>query len=512
MQLYRSLPDDVHQTHRRIEIFTAAAGRADGVTIEQVAAQEGCSPRLIYKLQRVVELALVPGKPGPKPRRTSEPEVAVVAQALVPTPIDPRVLTLTLAVEHVSVRGMQRIFVASGWPPPARDTLLDQLHTAGRAARRLLERAKRQLRSKLRCLAADDIFFHRVPVKVVMEPVSGAVLEVWRWSGSHTGEDWELFLREWPQLRLLVSDQGSDLLRAVRLLVGVDHQADLFHDRQWWNDELFGPLSRRERRLAEAVTELLDAATTPRRRGRSVSAATIEEAEALRAEAEEDFFDAVRAEDALRALFRSLDPRGRLWTAEAAEDVLDHDVAPWLAKLPETIGVRALTHVYTYRTSWCSHRVLWDLIEVHLAPGSTGSRAQVIDAMLALLATQEAHARATTWETARACQQREAALRAELSAACRNVEAVEREVRSLRDNPRRSSSMVEAFNAVLRGAQQVHRRVCDDLLALYALRWNLTPRTEGKRRGASPFARLGVDFADDERSWEEMLIEEMDRA
>lgn len=514
MVLYRSLPNDVYLGQRRIQIFTAATTRAEGVTIAEVAEQEGCSEELIYKLQRVATLAFAPIKPGPRPRPKQPPQLEVVRQQLQQAPFDPREFVVTLATEHVSYRGMQRVFRAAGREAPSRDTLLDNLHAAGRAARRLLERARRQLRDRIHCLAADDIFLHRVPVKVVMEPVSGAVLEVWRWPGSHTAEDWTLFLHkgEWPQLRLLVSDLGSDLVRAASKLLKVWHQADLFHERQWWNEKVFTPLSRREQRLATAARECLDAATTPKHRGPAVSALTVAETEALRAAAEEDFFLAVRAEQGLLPLFESLTPKGHLWTGELMEEVLAHDVMPWLVRLPDELGLKITDHVYTYRELWCAHRVLWDLIPVDLSAGSTASSATVIETMLQVLAFEDDRAQATTWTVARASDLLASQLRAKLSTMCRNVAAVEAAVRSLRDAPRRSSSLVEAFNAIVRGAQQVHRTVSDDLLALYALRWNLSPRTEGARRGPSPFARLGVDFADDERSWIEVLIEEMDRA
>lgn len=48
MVLYRSLPNDVYLGQRRIQIFTAATTRAEGVTIAEVAEQEGCSEELIY--------------------------------------------------------------------------------------------------------------------------------------------------------------------------------------------------------------------------------------------------------------------------------------------------------------------------------------------------------------------------------------------------------------------------------------------------------------------------------
>jgi hypothetical protein len=44
----------------------------------------------------------------------------------------------------------------------------------------------------------------------------------------------------------------------------------------------------------------------------------------------------------------------------------------------------------------------------------------------------------------------------------------------------------------------------------YALAWNLSPRQEGKRRGPSPYARMGIDFADDARPWHQILLEQMD--
>ena len=69
---------------------------------------------------------------------------------------------------------------------------------------------------------------------------------------------------------------------------------------------------------------------------------------------------------------------------------------------------------------------------------------------------------------------------------------------------------MEAINSRLRVLQMVHRNVSDNLLALVALAWNLSPKREGKRRGPSPYAILGIDFADDTRPWYEILLKEMD--
>jgi len=101
-------------------------------------------------------------------------------------------------------------------------------------------------------------------------------------------------------------------------------------------------------------------------------------------------------------------------------------------------------------------------------------------------------------------------LRAQLGTWCSNVVEVVAWVTSLIEHPRRSLSLVEAFNSRLRVLQMVHRNVSDHLLALVALAWNLSPRLEGKRRGPSPYARLGIDFADDTRRWHQILLEPMD--
>lgn len=509
MRLYRSITPEVYEAHRRFQLVVTAATRGPDETLAAVAERAAISESHLYQLQRRVVVALTPRRPGPKGRPQPAPAPRVVAQTFDPTSLDPATLTYVLHTEHVSIRGIQRVFDTISLPVPSRDTLLKHMGAAGRAARRLLERAKKQLRDKLTCLAADDIFLHRVPVKVVLEPVSSAVLEVWRWPGSHTAEDWKLFLKEWPALKLLVSDLGPDLVKAAREMK-LSHQADLFHERQWWNDEVFHPLSRREARLAEALHDLWDRATTPGHPGRPPTAA-IAELEALRAEAESHFYAAVRAEMKLLTLFESLDPEGRLWTEASMEVVMDHDVCPPLASIATAIGLPIWKHVWTHRTRWNAHRVLWDQIEVLLEPASTWTRTQVIDAMLTIVATETRYARATEWAVSWRCQQELAVLRAQVLSACRNVAQVEGAVRSLLDQPRRSSSLVEAFNAVVRGLQQVHRTVSNDMLALQALRWNLSPRTEGRRRGPSPFALLGVDFADDERPWYEVLIDEINR-
>jgi hypothetical protein len=52
VKTYRSLPVGVHHAERRLGIVTAACARQDDQTIEDIAAQQGCSPALVYKRTR----------------------------------------------------------------------------------------------------------------------------------------------------------------------------------------------------------------------------------------------------------------------------------------------------------------------------------------------------------------------------------------------------------------------------------------------------------------------------
>lgn len=505
--MYRRIAPEVYRAEQRLRVVTAAATRDADSTIAALARAHGCSPAQVYKLLRKTRDALLPGQPGP---RRAARAVAVTLPTTAPSPaVDPRILLAVLTAQHVSVRGTQQVFAALHMTVPTRQHVVNARRAMGRASRRLLARAREQLRERVTCLAGDDIFFHRSAVKVLMEPTAGAVLDVMRWPWREA-DDWRLWIEDWPALRLFVSDLGTDLTGAARR-AQITHQADLFHERKWWHEQVFMPLSRREQKAARAVLQAWDRATRVEGPGRRLGPEAIDRAEAERAKAEEQFFAAVRAEEQLRTLFEPLDPRGARWTDDAIDEALNA-VCEHLVSVPQDVGLAAWMHVHTNRARWCSHRVLWDAIPVQIAPGSPSTREAVLCACIELHATERRLRESVEWAAARAAQVRLARLRDELVAMCTNASEVEREVRSLLSRPRRSSSLVEAFNSALRVLQMKHRNVSDDLLSLHALAWNLRVRREGRRRGRSPFERLGVEFARDRRPWHEVLIEEMDRA
>jgi hypothetical protein len=507
MKLYRSLPADVYRAEQRLLVVTTACGRDEDTTLGEVAQSYGISVSQVSKLQRIARAALLPKAPGPKPKPTSR-AVTEAAPAAGTARGDDRVgaLICTLAVHNGSLRGTQAVFKALQDKAPSRDALVDFLGRAGRAAGRLLLRAREQLHDRLDCLAADDIFFHRTPIKVLIDPVSGALLHVLRWPW-HTAEDWALMLEPWTQLKLLVSDLGTDLVGAAGLRK-LHHQADFFHERAWWTEKVFEPLSCREARRAHFAHSCWDRATRPEGPGRRMSAGKVAVADARRAVAEDDFFHAVRVEELAMMFFEPLSPEGQRWTDDRTEDLLA-EIQREAALLPSFYATRVWRHIHRHRARWNAHRVMWHRIKVEVQPGSVWDREQVLDAVVSLGHAERRLERTHDWQEARAAQQEQAGLLDALGEACVNFEEVRAAVASLLAHPRRSSSLVEALNSRLRVLQMVHRNVSDSLLALVALAWNLTARTEGRRRGPSPYTQLGIDFADDRRPWYEVLLQEM---
>ncbi len=66
----------------------------------------------------------------------------------------------------------------------------------------------------------------------------------------------------------------------------------------------------------------------------------------------------------------------------------------------------------------------------------------------------------------------------------------------------RASSLVECINSVLRMQQARHRKMTQGLLDLKRLYWNCHTFRTGRRRGTTPYARLGVPWPTGLRWWE----------
>ena len=114
MKTCRSLPAGVHLAEHRLDLVTAAAARGDDETIEAVARANDCSPSLLFKLTARARAALAPRRPGPRPLAPTHARVVVAPPTdVTPPPVDPRRAVLEMAVSNATIRGIQRLSVAT---------------------------------------------------------------------------------------------------------------------------------------------------------------------------------------------------------------------------------------------------------------------------------------------------------------------------------------------------------------------------------------------------------------
>src|SRR5205085_1338242 len=70
----------------------------------------------------------------------------------------------------------------------------------------------------------------------------------------------------------------------------------------------------------------------------------------------------------------------------------------------------------------------------------------------------------------------------------------------------RTSSLVECINSVLRMQQAQHRKMTQGLLNLKRLYWNCHTFRTGRRRGTTPYQRLGVPWPEGMRWWDVLKL------
>jgi len=211
-----------------------------------------------------------------------------------------------------------------------------------------------------------------------------AMLNVGHWDGS-SGLDWVVWLEEYDNLALLVSDLGKDLVGAATQL-GLAQSADYFHESRWFDSKLLEPLSQWEERARQRYWEALDGATRPDGPGRRLSESKVtaawQEAE-LRQEA---FCVAVKITDRLCDLYELVNPdTGRLWTRAEADVVID-EMLSGLQSIAHSAAKRAARHLRSHRHRYAAGLVMIDLIGVDLRPGSTWSHRSVLNGLIHLWA------------------------------------------------------------------------------------------------------------------------------
>lgn len=523
----------MNEGRHRLDLVVRLLDRKENETVEEIALEAGMSRQWLYQLAGVATAALAPRRPGPEAgwkdvaRLEAEnaalrAENATLEAALAErdarlacsvevTPRRVAALELVCFAANATLRGTQEVIEAAygpAWRPPL-PGLQARMKAHGQTARALLDQARGQVRDRITCVMADDVYFHRADIKVVAEPDSMAVLNLGHWEGS-SGLDWVVWLEEFAHLDLVVSDLGKDLVGAVSQL-GLPHAADFFHEMRWFDRKLLEPLSAFEASCRTAWLDALDRATRVAGPGRRLSPAKVEAAHQQAERAEAAFFQAMTAVDRLRELYEPRHPRtGRLWSAAEAEAALSEIIAT-LAALEHSAGRKAARHVREHRRRYYAHLAAIDAIPVPLAEGASLHPRTVLNGILRLGDLRRGLEDPTAWTDYRDWLDRRRladALEERLRTACPALDAVTRRLRAELRRPKRSSSGIESYNSRLRVLQMVHRNTSDDMLALITLSWNLKPRTATDPRGrACPYDALGVDLGQQDKSWYDVLLD-----
>ena len=376
---------------------------------------------------------------------------------------------------------------------PSRSAVHRWVQAAATAAGRVLQSLDHSCRALVLVGCLDEIFFHRRPVLVGVEPHS-MVWFVGKKADNCQGSTWFGELKPWDSLRTVVCDAGSGLQAGIAQLrrhrresrggsVPLESGLDVFHTQREARRVLRTMWNRAERtwERAEAATRAVE---RERRQGRDArgpaqtARAAWCKAEAAFRRAEQAEAGWKRAEPAL-GLFR---PDGllndRSWAQEQVASAL-----PWLSG-PDWSKVRGLlqaTEAFTF------------LDQLHGQLGRLAVPEELRAALVELWWLRRQRRRDR--DPAAVGGYRQAAVLVQ-EVLCQKIDPNWREsyrqVASVLSRAVRASSAVECMNSVLRMHQSRHRTLSQGLLDLKRLYWNTRAFRGGKRRGRCPYEHLGL--------------------
>ena len=379
---------------------------------------------------------------------------------------------------------------------PSRAMVGRWVQAAAAQAGRLLVVLDLACQARVRVLCLDEIFLHREPVLMAIEPNSMAWMAGQR-GPDRSGESWCEVMTHWPCLEHVIADGGQGLERGVKLANearGVQGEAsetvsrpamtmglDVFHTRRELERVLQRQWKQAERQL-ETASQADAKVERYKRQGRDPRGVSGVAGRAW-CKAEVLFDQAVNAQEAVHQIEAALswfDARGRLYCRQTAQAQLDEASQQlqgdcWSKVKRLLSDERTLSHVDRLRdhlTSAVSEPMLRDALtrlwyvhdQMRQAQGDARFRLRqlvVIEQML--------------------CER-----------LCTQWQSAYRRVDELLRHAVRASSAVECVNSVVRMHQGRHRHVSQGLLDLKRLYWNCRVFHEGKRKGQSPYDLLGL--------------------
>jgi hypothetical protein len=474
-----------------------------GAVTEQ-AHQAGCSRQCVYDHAQKV-LAAVEAQHGGGPTReqlieenlTLRQENAHLWDWLFHTIEFPLVKQQEFAVTALAMGlSLNQILVLlaillGAAASPGRSTVHRWVQAAATAAGAVLKRLDQAAQTRVLVGCLDEIFFHRRPVLVGVEPTS-MVWFLGTRAENRRGSTWWAALRPWAALQYVVSDAGTGLQAGIAQMqqdrrqtdaVPLEKGLDVFHTKQEAR-RVLGQLWSRVERLWEQAEAADRAVAQAQRQGRDArglartASAAWKKAEAAFRRSEEGETAWKRAEPAL-SLFR---PDGQLndrsWAQAQVTTALPGLAGPEWSKVR---GFLEAEGAFTFLDR--SHSQL-DQLALPKA---------LRDALVQLWWLRRQRVRGSSPQ-ASGGYRAVAPLVQQLL--CQRLDpnwrAPYRRVATVLGHAVRASSAVECMNSVLRMHQSRHRTLTQGMLDLKRLYWNTRVFRGGKRKGRCPYEHLGL--------------------
>lgn len=383
---------------------------------------------------------------------------------------------------------------------PSVATLGRWTKAAGSKAAALLPVLDESARARVRQAAADEIYV-KAPVLMVVEPDSLCWL-TGQLTDRVSGAAWGRQFAALGALEQVTRDAGSGLAKGVQQvntarqaqgLTAVADQLDHFHTLREGNRALRKAASRSQRTLA-AAEEAQQEVDRLRRQGQRTSGlATKASRRWAQAERAMDLWQSSeRAWRRTQEALRPFTPAGELNSREQAEAVL----AQTLPELPEPDFAKTKRMLRQPQTLTYLDEIRRKLEALPAAAEVRAAAVQVeglrqqpqrLQGESVLAALLRAVLLVCTVLLAKAGTQGQTTL-----------QAVQRILR----NTWRASSLVEGINSVLRMHQARHRKLTQGLLDLKRLHWNCHRFRTGRRKGQSPYQRLGLPLPEGLEWWD----------
>jgi len=379
---------------------------------------------------------------------------------------------------------------------PSRAKVGRWVQQSAQQSRGILEVLDRACQRWVLVLCLDEIFFHREPILMAVEPVSLSWLAGQR-GPDRSGESWSKVIEQWPNLEHVIADGGTGLKKGVKLANEQRHAQDqeeesvapitmgldVFHSQR----EL-ERVQQRQWNQAEHQMEVagkVDAKVAKlNRRGQDTRGVASHAARAWR-QAERLFDEAVQSEEVVEQVKAALlwfDADGHLLSRGEAQEQLDKASA----KLSGSQWSKVRRLLRDDRTLSHLDRLEKELAEVVPEP-------MLRESLTRLWFFSRRLEQAKDEEVGRlgSLVAMEQVLCDRL---CPQWPDAYREVDERLRQAVRASSAVEGVNSVVRMHQGRHRHVSQEMLDLKRLYWNCRVFREGKRKRHSPYELLGLQL------------------